>query len=111
MSFEGRQPGTKFGVPRVLHVVENLDRGAVENWLVRMLRYANKKGASLDWTFYCALGACGEIEEEALSLGARVVHSPFPIKSKLSFIQALREEIRVGRYDVLHCHHDLISAV
>jgi len=34
-----------------------------------------------------------------------------PIARKIDFIRALRAELRRGRYDVLHCHHDLVSAV
>lgn len=96
---------------RALHVVESLDRGAVENWLVRMLRHARSQGVDLDWTFYCAVGEPGLLDQEARSLGARVVHSPVPIGRKADFIRALRTELRLGQYDVLHCHHDLVSAV
>jgi len=97
--------------PRVLHIVENLDRGAVENWLMRMLAYAHSNGMSLDWTFYCLLGNRGTVEEAARALGARVLHSPVRLKDKFAFVRALRNEIRKGRYDVLHCHHDLVSAL
>ena len=97
--------------PSVLHVVENLDRGAVENWLVRMLRHARSRGVDLDWTFYCAVGEPGLLDDEASALGARVVYSPAPIGRKADFTRALRAELRLGQYDVLHCHHDLVSAV
>lgn len=96
---------------RVLHVVESLDRGAVENWLMRMLRHAHSKGVELDWTFYCTLPRQGALDEEAATLGARVLHSPVPIGNKGTFIRALRAEMRRGRYDVMHCHHDLVSAI
>ena len=59
--------------PRVLHIVENLDRGAVENWLVRMLRHARAAGQAPDWTFYCALGVPGALDHEARALGARIL--------------------------------------
>jgi glycosyltransferase involved in cell wall biosynthesis len=95
----------------VLHVVENLNRGAVENWLIRMLRHARRRGLDLEWTFYCALGQRGSIEEEARALGAQVVYSPVPIGNKARFVRALRAELQRGQYDVLHCHHDLVSAV
>jgi glycosyltransferase involved in cell wall biosynthesis len=95
----------------VLHVVENLDRGAVENWLVRSLRHARRIGLASDWTFYCTLGRAGRLDEEAKALGARVIYTPVPIGQKAAFVKALREELRRGRYDVLHCHHDLVSAV
>lgn len=96
---------------RVIHIVESLDRGAVENWLLRMLAHARKSGISLDWTFYCQLPTCGEGDEAARALGARVIHSPVPISQTGTFMAALRNELRQGRYDVLHCHHDLMSAV
>ena len=55
--------------PRVLHIVENLDLGTVENWLLRMLRHARAQGIAVDWTFYCALGQPGTIDNEARALG------------------------------------------
>jgi glycosyltransferase involved in cell wall biosynthesis len=96
---------------KVFHVVENLNHGAVENWLVRMLRFAVRSGVSMDWTFYCALGVRGQLDEEARALGARVIHSPVPIARKVDFIRALHAQLRRGKYDVLHCHHDIVSAV
>ena len=96
---------------KILHIVENLDRGAVENWLVRMLRHARKRGTSADWTFYCVLGRPGSMDAEVRALGARVIFSPVPLGRKLAFIRALRKEMRSGKYDALHCHHDLVNAV
>jgi len=96
---------------RVLHVVENLDSGSVETWLAGMLAYARKRGVDVDWTFYCAVGQSGARDEEVRSLGARVIHSPVPIGRKWAFIRAMRAELQRGKYDVLHCHHDLVSGV
>ena len=96
---------------RVIHIVESLNRGAVENWLVRMLRHARHRGVEVDWTFYCTVGQPGVLDEEARSLGARVIHSPVPIGRKVQFVRGLRAAMRSGSYDVLHCHHDLLSAV
>jgi glycosyltransferase involved in cell wall biosynthesis len=96
---------------KVLHIVENLDRGAVENWLVRMLRYAWQRGIPVDWTFYCALGRPGALDDEVRRLGAKILYSPVPIGQKGAFIRALRTELKAGGYDVLHGHHDLISAL
>ena len=95
----------------VLHVVENLNNGSVENWLIRMLRRARNSGIDVDWTFYCAVGQPGAKDEEVRALGARVIHSPVPIVRKWAFVRALRAELRRGKFDVLHCHHDLVSAV
>lgn len=97
--------------PRVLHIVESLNRGAIENWLVRMLRHASQGSVEVDWTFYCTLGREGALDGEVVTLGARVVQSPVSIGDKIAFVSALRAELQNGKYDVLHCHHDLVSAV
>lgn len=97
--------------PRVLHIVENLNTGAVENWLVRMLVHAAAKGVRLDWTFYCTLAEPGRLDEAARAAGARIINSPVPMGQKTAFVRALRKTLRQERYDVVHCHHDLVSAL
>jgi glycosyltransferase EpsF len=104
-------PNGRVKPARVLHVVENLDRGAVENWLVRMLGHSRRAGKELDWSFYCTLDHPGRKEDTARALSASVIHSPVPIDRKMSFLRTLRTELRRGGYDVLHCHHDFVSAV
>src|SRR5215471_11437904 len=96
---------------KVVHVVESLDRGAVENWLLRMFRHARDRGINLNWTFYCILERQGALDEAAQAQRIRVVHSPAPLTSKVEFVRGLRAEVRNGAYDVVHCHHDLLSAV
>jgi len=88
----------------------NLGRGAVENWLIRMLRHARGQGVECNWSFYCVSGE-GLLDDEARALGAGVIHSPVQIGNKANFMRALRAELRRGSYGILHCHHDLVSAV
>lgn len=106
-----RMPRKRDRVMRVLHVVENFKSGSVENWLVRMLAHGRKRGVDVDWTFYCSVGEPGGRDEEVRALGATIIHSCVPIGKKWAFIRALRAELQRGKYDVLHCHHDLVSAV
>ena len=51
------------------------------------------------------------MEKKAHALNASVLHSPVPIGRKWGFVHALRGELRRGKYNVLHCHHDFVSAV
>lgn len=91
--------------------MESLDRGAVESWLVRMLEHARRRGLNVDWTFFCTEAAAGALESRALAAGAKVIQSPAPIGRKRAFFNHMRAELRGGRYDVLHCHHDLVSGL
>jgi glycosyltransferase involved in cell wall biosynthesis len=76
-----------------------------------MFRHAKNKGFDLDWTFYCTLGRQGALDSEVRALGGQIIYSPVPIGEKLEFMRALRHELRQGRYEVLHCHHDLVNAM
>jgi len=76
-----------------------------------MLGHARKRQIEVDWTFYCILEQPGTMDEKARALGAHVIHSPAPLGKKVDFIRAMRAELRRGSYDVLHCHHDILSAV
>lgn len=88
-----------------------MNRGAVENWLARMFLHAHGRGVALDWTFYCSLGQPGALDDRLRRAGARVLYSPAPLGDLLTFMRALRREIVSGGYDILHAHHDLVSAV
>lgn len=96
---------------KVLHVVQIIDRWSVETWLVQMLAHARLRGVDVDWTFYCSSPEPGAKDELVRAMGATVITSPVPIGRKLSFMAALRNELKRGRYDILHCHHDLVSGV
>jgi glycosyltransferase involved in cell wall biosynthesis len=76
-----------------------------------MFKHGMNSGCGLDWSFYCALGREGCLDEEVMAHGGRVVYSPVPIYRKVEFLRALRNEIFAGKYKVLHCHHDLMSAL
>jgi glycosyltransferase involved in cell wall biosynthesis len=76
-----------------------------------MLSHARKRGIEIDWTFYCTLGQPGAMDEKARALGACIIRSPVPIVKKLGFLRSLRMELHGGEYDILHCHHDIMSAV
>lgn len=78
---------------------------------MRMLRFGIGSGIPLDWTFYCALAEEGHLDKEVQQLGARIHFSPAPIGNSVKFARALRAELRRGEYEVLHCHHDFVSAV
>ncbi len=103
-----QQPGRRV---RVLQIVENLNNQAVESWLLKVLRISRENHPHLDWTFFCVIGRPGKMDEEARKMGARIIHSPHSIGQKRAFLLALRQKLRQERPDVLHCHHDIMSAL
>ena len=96
---------------KVIHIVENMHDQAVENWILRIMRDSRSGWPDCRWTFYCALGREGRLDDEVRSLGGEVIHSPVPIGETGAFIRHLRRTLREGAYDVMHAHHDIVSAV
>jgi glycosyltransferase involved in cell wall biosynthesis len=96
---------------RVCHIVESLDHGAVENWLVRSFEVARSIAADVDWTFCCILPRPGRLDDRVRALGGTVIHSPHELSSTAKFTASLRAQLRKLNFDVLHCHHDFLSAI
>jgi glycosyltransferase involved in cell wall biosynthesis len=94
---------------RLLHVIESLDKRAVETWLLRTFLKAKVDYPQFEWTFYCVLREPGEFDELVIRSGGSVIHSPHPIHNKLAFLKSLRAVMRDGGYDIVHCHHDVLS--
>ena len=59
---------------RILHSVSNLDRGGVETMLMNYYRHIDRSQIQFD--FLCNKTKPGAYDQEALSLGARIFHSP-----------------------------------
>ncbi len=95
---------------RLFHVIESLDNNAVESWLIRIFQRASKEYPGYEWTFFCTLPEPGEFDGVVTEYGGKVIHSVCEIGNKLRFLTSLRKVMRAGHYDVLHCHHDVMSA-
>jgi glycosyltransferase involved in cell wall biosynthesis len=95
----------------LLHVVENMHDQAVENWIFRIMRDSRSRYPDFHWTFYSALGQPGRLDDSVRELGGEVIHSPVPVGNTRKFISELHNTIERGRFDVMHAHHDIMSAV
>ncbi len=96
---------------RLLHVVENLDRGAVENWLVRSFVRISQDWPMTEWTFYCILGKEGCLDRIVREHGGHIIYSPVELSDTYKFLVAFRATLNSGSFDVLHCHHDFLSGL
>lgn len=94
---------------RVFHIVESLDRGAVENWLVNVFIESRKLRPEWSWTFFCLLSTPGRLDDKVRANGGRIIYSAVPISRKLDFLRGLRRALVADNYDVIHAHHDFLS--
>lgn len=96
---------------RVLQIVESFNNQATESWLIQVLHLSKERHPHLDWTFFCAVNKPGGMDKSIREAGAGVLHSSHDISEKRAFLKHLRQVMKAGRYDVLHCHHDIMSAL
>ena len=94
---------------RIIHIVENLDKGAVENWLVNIFIESRKVRPDWSWTFFCFIGKEGKLDQKVRDAGGEIIYSPVTISDKLGFLKNLRKILKAGKYDILHSHHDFLS--
>jgi glycosyltransferase EpsF len=94
---------------RIIQIVENLDKGAVENWIVNVFLESRKTRPDWKWTFYCILGREGRLDKVVREAGGEIIYSPVWINKKILFLKYLRRILKKGKYDVLHAHHDYLS--
>ena len=96
---------------KVLHIVESFDGQAIEKWLSLLVSESAKSGRNVDWTFYCVEKNAGRFSEQVTKFGCAVICSPYPISMPVKFMKALRATISTGGYDIIHSHHDIMSAI
>lgn len=94
---------------KIIHIVESLDKGAVENWLVRTFLESKKTNQNIDWHFYCILNTKGRLDNVVLENGGKIYYTENPLSSKSSFLISLRRVLLLEKYDIIHCHHDYLS--
>lgn len=94
---------------KIIHIVENLDKGAVENWLVLMFLQSREINRNIEWTFYCILGQPGRLDNQVLSAGGKIIYSPVTLSRKWDFLKHLRITLKHGQFDIIHSHHDFLS--
>jgi len=94
---------------KIIQIVENLDKGAVENWLVNIFLESRKLQPEWEWTFYCILGQKGRLDQKVTDAGGKIIYSPYTLSHKVQFLKHLRKTLQQGHYDILHAHHDYLS--
>ena len=70
---------------KIIHIVENLNKGAVENWLVNVFVESRKIKPNWEWTFYCILGEEGGLDRKVKAAGGKIIYAPCSISNKIQF--------------------------
>jgi glycosyltransferase involved in cell wall biosynthesis len=91
-----------------LHLLTWLNRGGAEMWLMHMLRAVPREVWAMD--VCCKGDHCGVMAADAQLLGADVLHCPLPFYIG-GFIKRLTGVLREGKYDLLHTHLGVHSAL
>ena len=96
---------------KVLHIIENFNGQATERWLFHTIRHFAELEEKIDWTFYAILGRPGAMDDTVRALGGKIIYSPVKLQEKVQFFRELRKVIDEGKYEILHSHHDIVSAL
>ena len=86
---------------RVLQLVDSLERGGIETWLLNMLGAVPRTDYIFD--ICCKGSRCGSLEPVAIAHGARVHHVAMR-KRPYAFVRSLANLLKNERYDLLHSH-------
>ena len=96
---------------KVLHIIENFDGQAIEQWLYNTILHFSQVEEKIDWTFYAIIGRPGAKDDAVRALGGKIIYSPVTLQNNFQFFKELRKVIDDGKYEILHSHHDILSAI
>ncbi len=92
---------------RVLHVVNWLNRGGIESYLLNIIRNYDKSRFQMD--FCCRGKSLGEMTDEVVSLGSQVLHCRMGINLP-KFINNFQKLLCENSYDIVNSHACDLSA-
>lgn len=87
--------------PRILHVVNSLNRGGLETWLIRLLQEIDRNKFSID--ICCREPELACLSRHALDAGAQVCHVPWE-PTGILYGPRFKKFLQKHQYDLLHTH-------
>ena len=98
---------------RVLQVISNFGIGGAEVWIIALLRYfkehADELGIQVQTDVFLTNGTRDQLDDEAESLGARLIYARFSRKTLPSFIVKWRRTLAEGNYVAIHDHQEFMA--
>ena len=98
-------------VVKVLHILQSMNRGGIENFLMNIYRHIDRERVQFDFLItepnHCAF------EDEILSLGGKIYRMPrLSIKSPLRYIKATDKFFKEHpEYRICHSHYNAVSTI
>jgi glycosyltransferase involved in cell wall biosynthesis len=87
---------------RILQVVNKMDRGGAETWLMHILRHIDRQRFHFDFLVHDP--APGAYNAEAQSLGARIIYCPYP-SWPWTYARRFKKILAdYGPYDIIQSH-------
>lgn len=100
---------------RVLQVFGTMGVGGAEMWLLSLLRYFKNSADELPFrvtTHICLTGGVpGELDAEAINLGARLHYIKYTRKDIPRFTRGFRRLLKMGRFHAVHDHQDYSAGI
>jgi len=98
---------------RVLHAIGGLNRGGSQTWMMHVLRNIDRDQFQIDFLLYGkSPDARGHYEEEAQTLGAKIIRIRAQHKKQRAFCKELRQRLQQEvPYDIVHAHTGWFSGI
>lgn len=98
---------------RVLHILKNLQRGGVEQFLLNQYRILKTKNVRFDFCLYGPDSSKddGYMIQTFQSMGSRFFYLPYPNKHFFNFKKKFTQTLKEQNYQIVHCHQNLFSGV
>lgn len=97
---------------RVLHVVENFNGQALESWLTRVVTHELFDPNRFAFDFFLLGVGCGNNTAPLLDAGCKIFEAQLEGGTSLpQMARTLRKVVKVGGYDVVHIHLDVLAGV
>lgn len=98
---------------KVLHIMETIQMGGVEQFLLNQYRLLSTEGITFDFVVYGRdkTKESKKMVKNFTYLGSHVHSLPNPNASFISFLKALKKLFKEENYDVVHCHQNFFSGI
>jgi len=97
---------------RILHILPSLECGGIETWLLHLMKSIDRNKYQFD--FLIRFPKPCFYENSFKKLGATIYRVPAKVngrKRPLRYLLGIRDVLKKGKYDIVHCHEGFNSGI